>query len=105
MIERVRKSSCSLTLKKEEELWNTDGYWEAHIMVVVLDTDLHFGCRILRTDAKKKARRLRENPLGLLRRRYASGETSTEEYKERKAVLEGENKDLLDPISDKGVRQ
>jgi len=32
--------------------------------------------------------RERENPLEMLRRRYARGEVSTQEYEERKAILE-----------------
>jgi len=36
-------------------------------------------------------RRRRETPLELLKRRYAAGEISTEEYEERKAKLEHEH--------------
>ena len=35
-------------------------------------------------------RRKEESPLEILKRKYASGELSTEEYEERKAVLEEE---------------
>lgn len=44
----------------------------------------------LEAEPKHKARRRREKPLDILQRRYAAGEITTQEYKERKAVLEEE---------------
>lgn len=41
-----------------------------------------------RGDAKPTANAPRETPLEILRRRYAAGEISANEYEERKAVLE-----------------
>jgi putative membrane protein len=41
-------------------------------------------------EPKHKARRRREKPLDVLQRRYAAGEITTEEYQERKAVLEAD---------------
>ena len=40
--------------------------------------------------ASGRRRRETENPLEILKKRYASGDLSTEEYEERKAVLEKE---------------
>ena len=39
-------------------------------------------------EPRHKAKKRREQPLDILRRRYAAGELTTEEYKERKAHLE-----------------
>jgi putative membrane protein len=44
----------------------------------------------LEAEPKHKAKRRREKPLDTLKRRYAAGEISTEEYQERKAVLEAD---------------
>ncbi len=43
---------------------------------------------------RRTAQLYRENPLGILQRRYASGEITTEDYEDRKARLE---RDLRDP--------
>jgi putative membrane protein len=37
---------------------------------------------------RKTVRHYREDPLGILRRRYAAGEITTEDYEERKARIE-----------------
>ena len=37
---------------------------------------------------RKTARLYRENPFGILQRRYAAGEISTEDYEERKSRIE-----------------
>ncbi|NNE66405.1 MAG: SHOCT domain-containing protein [Pyrinomonadaceae bacterium] len=43
-------------------------------------------------EPKHKAKKRREDPLDILKKRYASGEISTEEFEERKAHLEAKNK-------------
>jgi putative membrane protein len=43
---------------------------------------------------RRRVRLYREDPLGILRRRYAAGEITTEEYEERRARIQ---KDLGNP--------
>ena len=43
---------------------------------------------------RRRMRLYRENPLGILQRRYAAGELTTEEYEERKARIERDSRDL-----------
>ncbi len=43
---------------------------------------------------RKTVQLYRENPFGILQRRYAAGEITTEEYEDRKSRIE---RDLLDP--------
>ncbi len=50
---------------------------------------------LLATPVRRKTVRLyRENPFGILQRRYAAGEITTEEYEQRKTRIE---RDLRDP--------
>lgn len=60
--------------------------WIALIVAVVLLLVRAPGRR--GDDAKTTANAPGETPLEILRRRYAAGEISTNEYEERKAVLE-----------------
>ncbi|REJ76295.1 MAG: SHOCT domain-containing protein [Acidobacteria bacterium] len=46
----------------------------------------------LEIEPKHKARKRREDPLEILKRRYASGEIDTEEYEQRKAHLSSDEK-------------
>ena len=43
-------------------------------------------------EPKHKARKRREDPIDILKKRYAAGEISTGEFEERKAHLESENR-------------
>ena len=43
---------------------------------------------------RKTVRQYRENPFGILQRRYAAGEITTEEYEQRKTRID---RDQLDP--------
>jgi putative membrane protein len=55
----------------------------------------------LATPVRRKTVRLyRENPFGILQRRYAAGEITTEEYEERKSRIERDSRDpKLQPLS------
>lgn len=57
-------------------------WWLFWVMLIVLFFVF------LEAEPKHKARRRREKPLDILKRRYAAGEITSEEYKERKAILE-----------------
>lgn len=65
--------------------YNDWGFWGMHVfwwlfwiaVMVVLFTSL-----------SPTSRRQSERPLEILQRRYAAGEITTQEYEERKAVLE-----------------
>lgn len=50
---------------------------------------------------RKTMQILRETPLAMLQRRYASGEITTEQYEERKRILE---RDRPDPVNDRTLR-
>ncbi|MFZ1700947.1 MAG: SHOCT domain-containing protein [Pyrinomonadaceae bacterium] len=43
---------------------------------------------LMEAEPRHRARQRRESPLDILKRRYAAGELTTEEYKERKAHLD-----------------
>ncbi len=47
----------------------------------------------MEAEPKHKARKRREAPLDILKRRYAAGELTTEEFKERKAHLDEDGLD------------
>lgn len=57
-------------------------WWVFWILLIIL----FFA--FLEAEPKQKAKRRRENPLDILKRRYAAGEITTEEYEERKGRLE-----------------
>jgi putative membrane protein len=61
------------------------GFWGMHLFGWLLWVALIAGLVYALVTA---TRRQRETPVELLQRRYAAGEISTEEYEERKAVLE-----------------
>ena len=57
-------------------------WWVFWILLIIL----FFA--FLEAEPKQKAKRRRENPVDILKRRYAAGEITTEEYEERKGRLE-----------------
>ena len=63
--------------------WGMHLFWWLFWVVLII---LFFS--LLTPESKKRARLQRETPLEVLKRRYVSGEISTEEYEERKARLE-----------------
>jgi putative membrane protein len=71
--------------------WDQWGFFGMHyfwwmfwfVMIIVL-----FGWMV--PVPRKTARLYREDPLGILKRRYAAGEITTAEYEERKAHLDAD---------------
>lgn len=61
------------------------GFWGMHLFWWLFWIVLFVGFFSLATPVPR--RRVRETPLGVLQRRYAAGEISTEEYEERKTRL------------------
>lgn len=67
-----------------DNYWNMLGMWIIWLPIVILCIVLF--SRLLNNTNKSKTFE-REAPLDILKKRYASGEISTEEYEERKKVL------------------
>lgn len=67
-----------------DNYWNMFGMWFIWFPIVVLCIFLL--SRFLK-DSNKKDTYEKESPLDILKKRYANGEISTEEYEERKKVL------------------
>lgn len=65
-------------------MWGMHRFWLFPIVLIVVVLVLGFG-RGPRTPSVPSER----TPAEILRRRYAAGEISTEEFKDRMAVLEG----------------
>lgn len=63
-------------------------FWWIFWVVIIL---LFFA--LVESQPRHKARQRREMPLDIIKRRYAAGELTTEEYKERKAHLGEETPD------------
>ncbi len=57
-------------------------WWVFWILVIILFFVF------LEAEPKHKAKQRREKPLDILKRRYAKGDLSTEEYEDRKTYLE-----------------
>lgn len=73
-------------------MWNQFGYhfWGMHwlwwIFWIILLLWIFLGLRPRLSEKKEK-----ENPLDILKKRYAKGELTTEEYEERKKIIERDN--------------
>ncbi|NNE68615.1 MAG: hypothetical protein HKN33_18765 [Pyrinomonadaceae bacterium] len=71
-----------------EHIWfgGMHAYWWIFWVVMII-----LFLMFLEPIPKKEAKKRRENPLEILKRRYATGEIDTEEYEERKSRLEETN--------------
>lgn len=65
--------------------YNDWGFWGMHVFWWLFWIAVMV---ILFTSLSPTSRRQPERPLEILQRRYAAGEITTQEYEERKAVLE-----------------
>ena len=67
-----------------DNYWNMFGMWFIWFPIVFLC--IFLWSRLLNNSNKKETYE-KESPLDILKKRYANGEISTEEYEERKKVL------------------